>query len=156
VATGDMLLVAEGVTGESNDTIHPGAIEVTSWSWGLQATTDVSTGLPSGRRKLAELQIVKLVDQSSPILMTFLKNNVTLKTVDLFVRKAGSEALEYFTIKLTKARVTSVQIDSDKTELVERVSFAFVSVEVIYKPQSSTGARGGGDRIFNDTAYDQH
>jgi type VI secretion system secreted protein Hcp len=150
-----MLLVAEGVTGESTDITHPGAIDVTSWSWGLQATTDVSTGLPSGRRKLAELLIVKLVDQSSPTLMTFLKNNTVLKTVCLYVRKAGSEALEYFTIQLTKARVTSVQIESDRSELVERVSFAFVGVTVTYQPQGKTGARGGGDRTFSDTAFEQ-
>ena len=153
MAIADMFLKMEGVTGEAADTAHKGEIEVTSWMWGLQAPTDVATGKASGRRRLSELQIVKKVDRSSPTLMDFLKTNKPVKTAKLTVRKAGKTPLEYFTIELKEARVASVKVESMETELVERVNLGFVEVTVTYIQQDSTGAKGGGDVVFNDNAH---
>ena len=103
-----MFLAVDGVTGEAQDEGHKGEIDVVSWSWGMQATTDVATGAAAGRAKLSELHVVKRVDQSSPTLMSFLKNNKLAKTAKLTVRKAGgAEPLEYFTIELFNARITT-------------------------------------------------
>ena len=149
-----MFLKVDSVTGEAPDGDHKGEIEVTSWSWGMQAPADVVTGKASGRRRLSELQIVKKVDRSSPTLMDYLKTNKDVKTAKLTVRKAGTTPLEYFTIELKEVRVTSVKVESVETELVERVNLGFVEVTVTYVQQSSTGIKGGGDVVFNDKAHD--
>lgn len=149
-----MFLAVDGVTGEAQDEDHKGEIDVVSWSWGMQATTDVATGAAAGRAKLSELHVVKRVDQSSPTLMSFLKNNKIAKTAKLTVRKAGgAEPLEYFTIELSNARITTVKVESEASDLVEHVALGFQKVKVSYVPQSSKGGRGGGANEFEADAH---
>lgn len=142
-----MFLKLQGVTGEAHDPDHLGEIDVVSWSWGMQATT-AHTGQAGGRAALGELQVVKRVDQSSPTLMTFLRNNKVVPQAQLTVRKAGKTPLEYFKIELENVRVTSLKTESENTELVERVALGFAKVRVSYVPQDTTGARGGGANVF--------
>ena len=79
MAIADMFLKLHGVTGEAADAEHKGEIEVVSWSWGMQAP---ARSRPARRRKatVTELHIVKRVDQSSPTLMNFLRNNKLIET----------------------------------------------------------------------------
>jgi type VI secretion system secreted protein Hcp len=148
VAIADMFLKVEGVTGEAGDADHKGEIEVVSWSWGLHAQLDAATGKARGKARMSELQVVKRVDQSSPTLMNYLKTNKVAKTAKLTVRKAGKTPLEYYTIELYEARITSVKNESEAAELMERVNLGFTRVVVSYTPQDSTGAKGGGANVF--------
>ena len=150
-----MFLKVEGVTGEAGDADHKGEIDVSSWSWGLVAPADTATGKASGRRRLSELQIVKRVDRSTPTLMECVAKNRPIKTAVLIVRKAGKTPLTYFKIELSDARVTSVKTESEGTELMDRVNIGFNKVTVTYVQQDSTGAKGGGDVVFEDVAYEQ-
>jgi type VI secretion system secreted protein Hcp len=154
VAIADMFLKVDGVTGEAGDADHKGEIEVASWSWGLEAPRDAGTGQAKGRARLSELQVVKKVDQSSPTLMGFLKNNKVAKTAKLTIRKAGKTPLVYYTIELEDVRVTSVKNESEGAELTERVNLGFAKVKVSYSPQDSTGAKGGGDNVFEATTLE--
>lgn len=149
-----MFLKMEGVTGEAGDADHKGEIEVVSWSWGMQASVSVATGLATGKAKLSELHVVKRVDHSSPTLMGFLKNNKLVKTARLTVRKAGMRPLEYFWIDLEEVRVTAVKAESENTELVERLNLGFSKVRVSYMPQDSMGGVGGGTNVFEANALD--
>jgi type VI secretion system secreted protein Hcp len=137
-----MFLKVQGVTGESGDTDHKGEIDVISWSWGMQASTDVATGEAAGRSTMTELEILKRVDQSSPTLMTFLRNNKLVKEARLAVRKAGTTPVEYFSIELENVRVTALHAESHNAELVERLRLGFSRVRVNYTPQDKTGGRG--------------
>jgi len=149
-----MFLKLQGVTGEAGDAEHKGEIEVVSWTWGLHTPTSVATGQAAGRTTLAELQIVKRVDQATPTLMGFLKLNKLVDTGKLTVRKAGKTPLEYFTIELQNVRVTSIKTESENAELVERVNLGFNKIKVSYTPQdSSTGAKGGGANVFEAEAH---
>ena len=86
--------------------------------------------------------------------MNFLKNNKLAKTAKLTVRKAGgAEPLEYFTIELFNARVTTVKVESENNDLVEHVHLGFQKVKVSYIPQSSKGSRGGGTNEFEADAH---
>jgi type VI secretion system secreted protein Hcp len=153
VAIADMFLKMQGVTGEAGDADHKGQIEVVSWSWGMQASTSAATGRATGKGTMSELRIVKRVDQSSPTLMNFLRNHKLVPQAELTVRKAGATPLEYFKIELEGVRVTSLETESENTELVERVSLGFSKVRVSYVPQSATGARGGGANVFEADAH---
>lgn len=154
-----MFLKLQGVTGEATDSEHKGEIDVVSWSWGLQAASPSASVTADGGRRTAgkstmsELQIVKRVDQSSPTLMGFLRNNKPIASARLAVRKAGKTPLEYFTIELENVRVTSLQTESATAELVERLSLGFSKVKVSYTPQDATGARGGGANVFEADAH---
>ena len=154
MAIADMFLKLPSVTGEAGDADHKGEIEVVSWSWGMQTPPSVATGQASGRTSFGELLVVKRVDLATPTLMGCLRNNKLLDSGTLTVRKAGKTPLTYFTIELTKVRVTSIKTESENFELVERVSLGFNKVKVTYTPQdASTGAKGGGDNVFEAEAH---
>jgi type VI secretion system secreted protein Hcp len=147
------------VTGEASDTDHKGEIEVVSWSWGIQGSTDVATGKAAAKPKLTELRIVKRIDRSSPVLMQLAKNNKVTDVATLTLRKAGTTQLTFFKIELKKVRVTAVNLESanmpnsPSTDLVERVNLGFEQVTVTYTPQGTTGAKGGGDVTFEANTY---
>ena len=149
-----MFLKMEGVTGEAGDADHKGEIEVVSWSWGMEASVAVATGLATGKAKISELLVVKRVDHSTPTLMNYLKSNKLVKTARLTVRKAGTKPLEYFWIDLEDVRVTAVKAESEITELVERVRLGFAKVRVSYTPQDSLGGVGGGTNVFETSALE--
>lgn len=148
-----MFLKLQGVTGESGDAEHKGEIEVVSWSWGMQTSTSAATGQAQGRTTVSELQVVKRVDQSTPTLMMYVRQNRLVPSAKLTVRKAGQTPLEYFTIEMERVRVTSIKTESEGTELVERVSLGFAKVLVAYTPQGAGGGRGGGTSFFEDELY---
>jgi len=140
-----MFLKIQGVTGEAGDADHKGEIEVVSWSWGMQASVSAHTGEAFGRSTLSEIEIVKRADQASPTLMWFLFSNKLVNQAKLTVRKAGKTPVEYFTIELKKVRVTSVKVESQGNELVERLRLGFQTVAVTYTPQDSKGGPGAAN-----------
>ena len=153
MAIADMFLKMAGVTGEATDPDHKGEIEVTSWSWGLEAPM-TGTGQTKGRASVSEVTVVKRVDASTPVLMSYLKNHKTIGTAVLTVRKAGGTALTYFKLELTDARVTAIVTDTQGPELIDKVKLGFVKIKVTYTPQQSgTGAKGGGDVVFETDAH---
>ncbi len=148
-----MFLKVQGVTGEAADADHKGEIEVVSWSWGMQASSSAVTGtLPGARSTMTEIEIVKRVDQSSSTLMSFLKTNKLIKQARLTVRKAGETPVEYVTVELENVRVTSLKIESEKAELVERLRLGFSKVRVSYVPQDAKGGPGAAN-VFEADAH---
>jgi len=154
VAIADMFLKLTGVTGEAQDNEHKGEIQVVSWSWGLQAPAAMGgAASTTGRAALQELVVVKRVDQATPTLMQLVRQHKVVPSAQLTVRKAGTTPLEYFRIELTNVRVTALTTHSEAAELVERLQLGCTKVRVTYMPQSATGARGGGDVVFEADAY---
>lgn len=158
--TGDMFLRVKGerhgpIKGESQDEQHKAEIDVVSWSWGMQARASLGGGGASGKAAIHDLKIVKRVDSASTGLMAALRTNEAIDAV-LTVRKAGKdkEPLEYFTITIKRGRVTALTIDGgDPTggsDMTERVSLTFNSIEVEYVPQGKEG-RPQGAMSFQDS-----
>jgi type VI secretion system secreted protein Hcp len=154
VAVADMFLKITGVTGEAQDVDHKGEIEVVSWSWGLQAPAAMGgAASTTGRAALQELVVNKRVDLATPTLMQMVRNHKVVSSAILSVRKAGKTPLEYFRIELVDVRVTAVMSNPEAAELMERLQLSFNKIRVTYTPQSSTGAKGGGDVVFEGDAY---
>ena len=141
-----MFLKVQGVTGESNDAVHKGEIEIDSWSWGMQGQSE--GGLTSSKARYNDVQVVKRADRSSPTLMSYLGSHKVVDQAVITVRKAGTTPLEYYTIELKKVRIRSFQTDTDGTEIRERIALGFAQATVTYIPQSSTGGMGGGGVTF--------
>jgi type VI secretion system secreted protein Hcp len=119
----------------------------------MDAPVSVIGGAPSGVVSVGELTVLKRVDQSSPTLMSFLRNRKLVASAQLVVRKAGTIPLEYFKIELENVRVNGLHAESHDSDLVERLRLGFSKVKVTYTPQSATGAKSSGANMFETDAH---
>lgn len=155
MANGDMFLSVDGqrtgaIKGGSVDTKRAGEIDVLGFSWGMKAPSSVGGTSAIGRRTLLELRITKGVDSASTALMSVLSTNEMIKKAVLTVRKAGGEQIDYFSITIERARLTSLGVGAQGSpEINEEVSFAFEKITVDYFGQDAKGGRKGGS-TFSD------
>jgi type VI secretion system secreted protein Hcp len=146
------------VTGESVAYGHVGEIDVHSMSWSMQTPRDAVTRQGVGRVNYGDLVVRKHIDASSTALMAMLATNELVRKATLSVRRQGVDKDDYLTITLTKAHVTSYELEqSDGAEgrLVERIAIAYESVEVSYTGQDIGGARKGATLFHGLTALSQ-
>lgn len=131
--------------GESQAIDHKEEIVVHGWSWGLAASSALGSTQATGRRSYKNLSVVKRIDSASTALMSVLATNDEVKEAKLCMRKAGEGQRDYFTIKLSNARVSSLDIEcGEDGDAIERITFSFTKVQVDYELQQATGQRGGG------------
>ncbi len=155
MAQRDMFLRVEGnrqglIHGESQDKSHRGEIDVMSWSWGMDSPGD-AFGQPTGRTNMDLLRVAKRVDSASTALMSALRSNEVIRKAVLSVRKAGDDALTYFTITLENARLVRQHVTggegADSSVLSEEIALSFQKVMVEYVLQGRTGG-GRGTSTF--------
>lgn len=138
------------VKGEVTSTGHVDDIAVIGWSWGLNAASAVGSTQATGRRSYTALTVHKHVDAATTALMSALATNDEVKEAKLTMRRAGGEQDDYFTIKLSGARICQVLHTADAAgDVRETVGIVFNKVEVEYRPQKNTGLRSGSS-IFVD------
>lgn len=158
VASADACLAVVGkkqgaLKGECELPGHVDEITVFTWKWGVSSPTFAGTGQAAGRRVHDMLLIDKGVDRSSTMLLNALATNEELKSVTLSLRKAGTDAEDFFTITLERARVAACHIVSDEDGgLLEHVGFAFQKIAVQYFPQQRSGQRGGAFSFEDELA----
>ena len=132
------------IKGEGRTQGHEEDIEVFGWSWGVVAGSALGSGESTARRNYRPLVIRKGVDSASVGLMSALVTNDEIKEANLSMRKAGSSALDYYTVTLSGARITDITLDVDATgRPTEQISLTFTKVEVEYKRQQGTGGSAG-------------
>jgi type VI secretion system secreted protein Hcp len=86
--------------------------------------------------------------------MALLRHHKLASSATLTVRKAGTTPLPYLKLELTNVRVTSLLTDTSGPDLVDRLRLGFTKIRVTYTPQQSgTGAKGGGDVVFEAEAH---
>ena len=155
---GDMFLSVNGarngqITGEAHDEKHKNEVEVLAWSWGMQGKQSLGGGGATGKATLRELKIVKRVDKASTALMKALRTNEEIKEAVLTIRKVGKNPLEYLTIKIEGGRIIGLDIDTGESSanpvLIERVSFSFNKISIVYTPQAQDGTPLG-KTVFED------
>ena len=138
------------VKGEATEPGHADDIHVVGWQWGVSAGSAIGNTQATSRRSYSALTVHKQIDSATTALMSALATNDEVKEAKLTLRRAGGDQEDFFTIKLEKARITSVQHSGEADGGTrETVTIAFTKVEVEYKPQKSTGLRGGS-HVFND------
>jgi type VI secretion system secreted protein Hcp len=139
------------VKGEAVAPGHQDDIVLSGWSWGLTAGSALGDTQATARRSYSALTVRKQVDAASTALMSALATNDEVKEAKLSLRRAGGAQEDFLVITLKGARVTSLQHAGDETGgTSETVTLAFTEVQVEYRPQQSTGQRGGAF-IFNDS-----
>jgi type VI secretion system secreted protein Hcp len=137
-------LKIDGVTGPS--TSKTGFIDILSFSWGVSQTSTYGTGASgkeakAGRADLANLTIMKVLDNTSTTLFNHCASGDILKSVILLYDKpVGDKQDDYYRIYLQDALITSVQQSGSSENPVESVSFAYQAIELAYKPEKDDGS----------------
>jgi len=136
--------------GEVTASGHEKWIEVHGFEFGVAASSAIGSGQATGRRQYKHLVVVKRLDSSTTSLMSALATNDEIKELTLALRKSGGAQEDFFTIKLSAARVVGVDLVADaQGETTERVSFAFTKIDVEYRVQGKTGTMGAAS-MFSD------
>jgi type VI secretion system secreted protein Hcp len=141
----DYLLEIDGIKGESNDSKHAGTIEISSFSWGASNSGSFAHGSGGGAGKVAfqDIHFTTSVNKSSPLLALHCANGAHIKKAVLFVRKAGKEQQDYYTITLTDLLVSSYQAGGSEgagSLPTDQFSLNFTTIKFEYKIQDEKGA----------------
>ena len=139
------------VKGEVATPGHADDISVAGWHWGLAAGSALGDTQATARRSYTALTVHKRVDAATTPLMSALATNDEVKEAKLTMRRAGGVQEDFFLITLKGARITSLQHDAGADgDVRETLTIAFTEVEVEYRPQRSSGGRGGST-VFTDS-----
>lgn len=144
----DMLLIIDGIKGESEDKDYKGAIEVLSWGFGAsnQGSFHHGGGGGVGKADVHDMSITKYVDCATAALQAACLNGKHLKSAKLVVRKGGGDkALAYQTWELEEVMVSSFTLGGSNGEglMSESLTLHFGKFKFAYKTQDGKG--GGKD-----------
>jgi type VI secretion system secreted protein Hcp len=137
----DMFLKIDGIEGESTDSKHKYEIDVTSWSFGLtQSVSHVGGGGGAGQAEFRDLQIVKLMDKSSPKLFLASASGEHLQKAVLTMRKSGDNPVDFVKVTLTDVIVSSFNSDlATNGQPIEEITLNYGKLEFQYVPVDAKG-----------------
>jgi type VI secretion system secreted protein Hcp len=145
----NMFLTLDGINGGSVDPAHKGAIEITSWSWGLSevgSPTGGGGGAGAGKVAVQNIVITKVTDSTSPLLLQHCATGAIIASGTVATDKAGAPASgeDFLLIKMTDVLVKSVAMSSSTSNEApaETVTLAFTKVEFDSRPQTASGGLG--------------
>ncbi|MGZ4962562.1 MAG: Hcp family type VI secretion system effector [Limisphaerales bacterium] len=125
------------IRGESLSSAHPGTIESVSFSLNC---TNSGAGVV-----FSDLTVTKFLDKASPPLFLASAQGTTLSSVILYGQKinsGGASSYDYYTIKLTNAKVSSViQNGSSGNQADETVTFRYQRIEIDYVGQNPSNGQ---------------
>ena len=140
----DVLLVIDGVPGESKDSKHPGAIDVASFSWGEtnSGTFAYGTGGGAGKVSFHDFAFTMKVNKASARLAQACMSGIHFPRAQLFVRKQGEQQRDFYVVTLEDFIVSSFQSGGPGNgELVplDKVTLNFSKIKFEYRPQKADG-----------------
>jgi type VI secretion system secreted protein Hcp len=126
-AAGQLYLKIPGVVGPSTAKGHTGEIEILSFSVGVSAPS-VRAAARAARfpgELCSDLAVMKVLDQTSPILFQHTLFGVDFKNITLtFTEVSGDgQPFDEFTLVMNNVSITSVQESGSSERPVESVSF---------------------------------
>ncbi|MCS0589051.1 type VI secretion system tube protein TssD [Massilia norwichensis] len=110
----DVYLQIDGIKGESQDSGHPGWIEVSSASMGVKqpksATASTAGGHTAERCEHKTIALTKLVDLASPLLMQYCSMGKTIPKAKLeFMRADGDgKPIKYYEVELENVLISNM------------------------------------------------
>jgi type VI secretion system secreted protein Hcp len=138
------------VKGEAVTPGHEDDILVKAWHWGVSAGSAIGSVQANSRRSYTGLTVVKGIDSATTALMSAMVTNDEVKEAKLTMRRAGGEQIDYLLITLKGGRISQLEHRTDASgEALETLTVLFTKVEVEYRPQKTTGLKGGSF-VFND------
>ena len=121
-----------------------GASETFGFDYLVEAPFDANLGTHSGKRRHKPVLIRKEVDKASPMFLTALCNNETIKTVkiDFFRPSKDGKETNHYTVLLTNAAVVSMRtflgMDATHSETrdtfeQEEIQFSFAQIDITWQ-----------------------
>ena len=138
----DYFLKIDGIAGESRDPRHQGEIELESFSWSETFLASPAAGARGGGKvHIQDMNITKLVDKASPLLMLAGASGQHFASAVLTAQRPGKDPLEYLTITLSDLMVGSYQMEAAAGQPMpaDQVSLSFSRIEIAYHPQRPDG-----------------
>jgi type VI protein secretion system component Hcp len=124
-----------GVTGTSTTAGHEGEIPLLSFSQGASAKKGTGSSC-------SELSVMKVIDQTSPLLFLYTMAGVDFPSATLTYSKDTLGGLvDYYVIKVNNASITSVQNSGSNEDPIESVSMKGTSLDITFTPP------GGGSAV---------
>jgi type VI secretion system secreted protein Hcp len=136
----DAFLKIEGIDGESTDKIHPGEIEIQSFSWGVENTGGTIGGGGGGTGKATpqDFHFNSAVSKAAPSLMLACATGRHFQKATLTCRKAGATSLaaEFLKIRLDDCLISSYNTEgtaeSDVGGPTDQFSINFTKIDFLY------------------------
>jgi type VI secretion system secreted protein Hcp len=135
----DAFLKIEGIEGESTDKIHPGEIEISSFSWGVENTATASGGGGgTGKATPQDFHFNSSVSKASPSLMLACATGRHFQKATLTCRKAGTTSLaaEFIKIRLEDCLISSYDTGGtaniDEGGPTDQFSINFAKIDFLY------------------------
>ena len=136
----DTFMLVPNIKGSSTDAKHKDWIDVVALTQTLQTTGGNSAaGAPSRRRAICSLEVVKGLDQSSPLLWAAAVMGQVSAEIVIDVQ---SDSRLIYQIKLQNAMINAASTSANG-EFVEHVAFSTGSVQLIFFEQRPDGSAGG-------------
>ena len=141
----DIFVKIDGIEGEAQDTMHPGAIEVTSWNWNIRQEARYMSGSGGGAAKatVGDLTFIHCIDRATPNLAVFCFQGKRISQATLTMRKAGGTPFEYLKLSMYDVVITNVNPAGGGSMAVETVSLSFTNMKQEYFLQSVSGGSLG-------------
>lgn len=156
MAQADFILDIQSIRGETKNEEIPQGIEIKGFSYSVVSPSDPISHQATGAVRVADLSVRKVVDASSPALLSACLRNLKLAKAVLTCRKAGGEQEPYYEILLEDARIRSVTARADGSPIVEEiVSLGFSKITWTYSEQSKDGNLLGGRSATYSVATNQ-
>lgn len=145
--------VIDGRPGPS--TSRPNAIDILSFSFGSSQNSVIGPGSSggaarAGRADVSSVNIMKVLDKTSPLLFDDCVTGNVLTSVDIIYDKPmGDQQEDFFKVHLDNALITSIQMSGSNENPTESVAFAFEKITVSYNPEEQGKLQGFIDKGFD-------
>lgn len=141
----DIFLKVDGITGESQDEMHTGEIDVLEWSWDITQQSAMLSGSGGGAAKatVGDLRLTHQLDRASPNLASYCFTGKHIPKAVLTMRKAGGLPHEYYRITLSDVVITFVGPVASAAGCHEHVRLSFARMKNEYIVQNPIGGTGG-------------
>jgi type VI secretion system secreted protein Hcp len=130
------------IRGEVTQKGREGQHRLLAYSHEIVVPRDPATGLPTGKRQHQPFRIVKLLNASSPLLMTAMTSNENLSTVviDIWAPTPVGTEIKLITYTLTNARIVSLRpwmpnhsdTAAQNYPPAEEIAFTYQAITVTY------------------------
>jgi type VI secretion system secreted protein Hcp len=126
----DYFLKIDGIPGESLDRTHKDAIDVLSWSWGVQHTGTMAYGGGGGegRASFHDFNFTHYIDKSSPVLMKACATGEHIKEATIHARKTGEGQNDFLKVTFTDVLVSSFREGGDLDGVIDNTSLRYKTV----------------------------
>lgn len=133
--------------GESTHESNPGSagwIEISDWSWDIEADTSFlkGAGAAVGKPQPGSFSISHYYDKSSPVIMKKICQGTHFAKVRIQMLKqvGGDKGEPYFGITMEEVFITKVSSKgAEDGSVTQDVEFVFKTCAIAYKPQKETG-----------------